>query len=162
MEWTFEEPHKLNVLFAVFDREHEATRVLDRLTYLAEDDSIELHDVTAVRRDPDLRVRITDVGGRVCRSRGVAEGIMAVIFPPSILVADAAGTVLGRKIRRFQALGLTDQDMQKVGKKLQPGQSALIVVIDDQYLDMISWEVQGYAKLDEYRLDIERGVVVAV
>jgi uncharacterized membrane protein len=153
---------ELHVLFAVFDRGIEAGQAMKGLKEMAENGSIELKDAAAVRCDPNRKVRVTHIGD-LPGGKAIVGGLLAMIFPASVLVGDAVDTVAaGGLTGRLRAEGFDRQDLKKAGEELQPGQSALIAVVGSRDVDRTMWGVQGYTKLDEYRLNIDTGAVVAV
>jgi uncharacterized membrane protein len=161
-----DQEQEFHVLLAVFDRENEATEAMNQLRQMAKDGIIELKDAATVQRDPDLQVHVTDIGdpsGRKDAGMGTkVGGVLGLIFPQSILVGAAVGAAAGALYGHFRDKGFSNKDLEKAGESLRPGQSALIAVVREWFVNQISWGVQGYARLDEYLLNAETGAIVAV
>jgi uncharacterized membrane protein len=161
-----EQDQWFHVLLAVFDREYEATQAMDQLRQMARDRIIELQDAATMRRDPEGKVHVKDIGdptGARCSAAGaIAGGVVGLIFPPSNLAGATVDAAAGGIYGHFRDKGFSNQDLEKAGEELRPGQSALIAVARDRFVDEISRGVRGYTKLDEYLLDVETGTVVVV
>jgi uncharacterized membrane protein len=161
-----DQEQEFHVLLAVFDREDEATQAMMQLRQMAKDGIIELKDAATVQRDPDLNVHVTDIGepagGRGAGKGAIVGGVLGLIFPPSVLVGAAVGTAAGGSYGHFRDRGFNNQDLEKAGESLRPGQSALVAIAQERFADQISGGVRGYTKLDEYLLNEDTGAIVAV
>jgi uncharacterized membrane protein len=162
MEPMAEREKRFHALFAVFDREHEAGEVLTHVRRLAEAGRTELQDAAALRRDPDLSLRMTRCSGSSEDSGTQAMDLLTAIVPFSLFVRDALGARAEVAQGRGCGAGFEHQDLVSTVEGLRPGQSAFIAVVRDDLVDQVVWAVQGYTKLDEYYLDVERGQMVAV
>jgi uncharacterized membrane protein len=156
-----EQEAELHLLLAVFDRNTEASQAMYRLKQVAEEGSIEVKATAALQRDPNRKVHVNRMGDPSDDTGNIIGGLLAMMFPSTLLVGNGGVRSARGSRQRYAGPDFSHQDLERAGNDLRPGQSALLVVARDPFVDQISWALQGYTKLDEYRLNTATGAVVA-
>lgn len=126
------------LLLAVFPEENAAELALDQLRQAQKSRIVAVEAAAVVRRGADGELQITettDPGGR----RGAVAGAMigAVIGllggPGGAIVAGAAGALVGGITAQVIDSGIPDQNLESIGQSLLPGDSAVVVIVDEPW-----------------------------
>jgi uncharacterized membrane protein len=157
---------KLHVLMAVFTREDQASEAFERVKSWQKEHYIDLQDIAIVTRGEDSTVTVRDAADssvtRDAEKGALVGGVVGLIFPPSILVGAAVGAAGGGLYGHFRDKGLKNDKLRAEGERLQPGQSAVIAVTDDQFVDDVVLGLQGLGEVGEYFLNIDTGDLTEV
>lgn len=119
------------IVFA-FQTTGGAYAMREALDDLRRDDVIELGDAAVVERGMDGKVRIqqaTNLVGAGALGGAVWGALVGLVFLSpwlGLAVGAAAGALAGR----FTDIGIDDAFIREVGQAVQPGQSALFLLID--------------------------------
>lgn len=100
------------------------------------------------RADERRRLKID----RTIEFREAVEGQLGVIFPPTILARRAVGRDALAVSDHFAGLGFSVNLLKEIGENLPPGGAALVVVIEESWLDELRKVVGAYADVERYTL----------
>lgn len=129
-----------------FDSPDEAERVLESLKAQARYDNISFKDTALVSKDMDGKVHVkNEVSQGAMKSTGVGAllGLLlgGLAFPIAGILLGAGG---GALIGRFMNLGVDGDFVKEVSDSLQPGTSALFVLVHDANPDDVSAILKEY------------------
>lgn len=122
-----------NLIVMTFDDPNEAGRVRETLRSAQRADYLSLDDSAVVVRDADGKLHVkneTDRGVKIGAVGGGLLGLMigGIFFPlAGLLVGALAGGLLGATVD----LGIDKKFVKEVSEDLQPGASALFVIVRD-------------------------------
>ncbi len=150
----------ITVMVAVYASEIDATLTLATLKQMDKDGEIELHDAAVLVREGLLnKLKIKETAELTPRKgalRGaLAGGVLAVIFPPSILAMGAIGAAAGAALGHFTDQGFRNNLLKEMGEGIPRGGSAIVAVVDERWAERFAEVVKGYGKLTSYPLDEE-------
>jgi len=157
---------QLELIAASFPDQYTAKQCLDQLKRMEKEGTIDVVDAAVLVKQPDGKLKINEVAEltpKKGRRRGaVVGGIVGAIFPPSILVSAAVGAVAGGALGRFTDQGIKNDDLKELGEELKPGQSAIIAIIEDRWVEHYTQAIEGYERLSRMSVDADRaGVILA-
>jgi uncharacterized membrane protein len=146
-----------NVVVVTFDNEHEATDLRRTLRSLEKNDLLDVEDAAVIVRDAEGKVKVDDE-----TSHGVAVGIgagalaglfVAFMFP---IVGIAVGAASGAAVAHFMELGVDKKFVKDVTEALQPGTSALLIVVNSSNQEAVRAALGPYkGTLYQTSLDTE-------
>jgi uncharacterized membrane protein len=84
-------------------------------------------------------------------------GLLAIVFPQSILALGAVGAATGAASGHFTDQGFDSNLLQEIGEKLPARGSALVAVTEEMWLEELTDSIKGYAHLSRFTLDQESG-----
>jgi uncharacterized membrane protein len=118
-----------------FDKVTRAEEVLLALVHLQQEGEISISDAVVVAKDAEGKVRIqqtVDPTPGLSAVRGSIWGMLAgLLFPPAgLLVGGAIGAGSAALMAKLIDLGLDDDWVKEVGNWLDPGTSALLLLVD--------------------------------
>ena len=123
----------MNQLIVVgFDHLDDARSAMKRLRELESDGQIRFEDTAIVERDPDGTARVhNEVSGTTETATligAVLGGVVTFVFPPlGAALGAAAGAAVGASLDR----GVSRSFVNDVKETLQPGRSALFLVVKE-------------------------------
>ena len=123
----------MNQLIVVgFDHLDDARSAMRRLRELESDGQIRFEDTAIVERDPDGTARVhNEVSGTTETATligAVLGGVVTFVFPPlGAALGAAAGAAVGASLDR----GVSRSFVNDVKETLQPGRSALFLVVKE-------------------------------
>jgi uncharacterized membrane protein len=129
----------MNQLIVVaFDHLDDARNALARLRSLERDGRVSFEDTALIERDPDGTVHVrNEVSGTTETATvvgAVIGSIVGFVFPPlGAAIGAAAGAAIGVALDRGVNAGFVDE----VKETLQPGRSALFLVVRQADLDAV-------------------------
>lgn len=134
-----------NLIVVMYDSELKADQVRVQFLAMQKEYLVNLEDAVVVTRKQDGKVKLHQMynltaGGAV--SGGFWGTLIGLIFlnPLLGLVAGAgAGAVAGA----LSDVGINDKFMKEIAAKLQPGSSALFLLVDSSLTDKVLDELQG-------------------
>ena len=151
----------ISLVAAFYADEEKAAEMLIALEKMEDDGAIQLLDAAVMSKDDDGKLSIRE-RAELTKKKGavrgaVAGGLLAIIFPPSILALGAVGAATGAAIGHFTDQGFDNNLLQEIGENLPAGGSALVAVIEETWLERLSAAIAGYADLSRFTLDAEAG-----
>ncbi len=152
----------ISVVAAFYADEAKAKKMLVALQQMEKDGAIEVLDAAVMIKDEESgKLKITEQA-ELTKKKGavggaLAGGLLAVIFPPSILALGAVGAMAGAAVGHFTDQGFDNNLLREIGENLPAGGSALVAVIEETWLERMNKAIEGYADLTRFALDADAG-----
>jgi uncharacterized membrane protein len=154
------------VILAIYSSEEQSKEALNQLKEMEKQGTIDLLEAATVTKDKDGKIHVTDtadLGTKKGTTRGaVIGGVVGLIFPPSIIVGALGGGAIGALYGHFRDKGLSNKELEESGATLEPGQTGVIAVVVDRFVDQVAQGLEGYAKLDKHLLSADESAAVFV
>jgi uncharacterized membrane protein len=119
-----------NVVVVSFDNEHEASEMRQTLKGLQKQGLLDLEDAAVIIRDSNGQYKVdeeTSEGVKLGVGAGALAGLfVAFIFP---ILGIAVGVAGGALVAHAMDLGIDKNFVKEVKASLQPGNSALLLVV---------------------------------
>lgn len=137
-----------NLVVLAFDNETGAEQMREDLIRMQKEHIIELDDAAVAVRNKDGKVKIeqvTNLTGAGALSGAFWGFLIGLIFlvPGFGLLAGAA---MGALMGHFTDIGIDDKFIKEVGNTIQPGNSALFLLVKSATPDKVMEELQGKYK----------------
>jgi uncharacterized membrane protein len=156
---------EVQIMFAVFDTEEAAQSAEGQIEAMAQAGYLTLGDVALARMSEEGKVHANDFADEHKKGWGtgaVVGGVVGLIFPPSIIAGAVVGAGVGGIYHHFRDKGISNKDLTELGEQLSPGQTALIAVVQDQFVKKVEEGIENYSKLGQYMLNADSGALVSV
>jgi uncharacterized membrane protein len=128
----------------IFDSENEASAVLDDLRKIARRGHLHLTDTAIVRKDADGKTHVKNevsTGTEVGAVTGALAGGLLFLMVP--VVGQIAGVAIGGWLGSRANTGVETALVKEVTVTLQPGQSALFLIVSSGDPDAVLATLQG-------------------
>jgi uncharacterized membrane protein len=135
-----------NLIVVAFDNPDEAGKLLETLHSVERSDNLSLDDAAVVVRDEEGKVHVkneTESGVKVGAVGGGLLGLLiaSVFFPiAGVVIGAVAGALIGKSLDT----GIDKKFVKEVSDKLQPGTSALFVLVRDGDPNIASAALKPY------------------
>ena len=134
------------LIVLAFDTEDGALNVRDKLNDLQKQGLITLSDAAVVVRKGDGKPKVKQAQSLV--GAGALGGsfwglLIGLIFFAPIL-GMAVGAVTGALSGRFADIGVDDEFIEEVGDTIEPGHSALFLLVVEAQTDRVIDEIESY------------------
>src|SRR5262249_12063577 len=154
---------KTDLFVLTFPSPTGADAMLQRLKDLQSDNFIELLDAVIVTKDLSGKVQIRQplaVGAGKGAAVGAVEGAIIGLLagPGGALVGLVSGAITGAATGAAMEGGLPQDDIQAAAvDELEPGDSALMVYVDEVWIDQIEYTAQNLAaNVVRHVVDVKR------
>jgi uncharacterized membrane protein len=135
-----------NLVVLAFDNETDAERMRDDLLQLQKERLIGLEDAAVAVRDKEGKVKVKQITSMA--GAGALGGafwgflIGLIFFVPvfGLVVGAAAGALAGK----YADVGVDDKFIKEVGNTLQPGNSALFLLVKEVVPDKVEDTLKKY------------------
>ena len=150
----------ITVMVAIYDNEVDAAVALATLQRMESDGEIELHDAAVlVKEGSSDKLKIKETAEftpkKGALEGAVAGGIIGVIFPPAILVMGALGAAAGAALGHFTDQGFKNDLLKEMGEEVPSRGSALVVVVEERWVEELTKYVARSGTIRTYPLDDE-------
>jgi uncharacterized membrane protein len=140
---------EVDLLIKTFPETGTADTALKSLKQLTKDKAIAVINAAVIAKDADSKTSLketTDVGpGQGAIFGAITGGLVGLLGGPvGAVVGAAAGAVTGRAAAKHIDMGLPDDYLRNLQAELEPGSSALIILVDQKWTDQISEALSGY------------------
>ena len=135
-----------NLIVLAFDTENGAEQMRDDLMRLQEVHLIGLDDAAIAVRNKDGKVKVKQVtslagsGALGGAFWGLLIGLIFFVPVFGIIIGAAAGALAGK----YADAGVDDKFIKEVGNSIQPGNSALFLLVRDATPDKVMDELKKY------------------
>jgi uncharacterized membrane protein len=135
-----------NMVVMAFDNEYTAEQVRDKLVELQRAQLIKLDDAVVVVRKPDGKVKVkqaANLAGAGALSGafwGMLIGLLFFVPFFGMAVGAAAGALAGS----MSDYGIDDNFIKEVGNAIQPGTSAIFVLVREATVDKVVEQLKPY------------------
>lgn len=135
-----------DLIVLAFEDEASAYQMRDKLLQLQKQQLITLSDAAIVTRKPDGKPKVKQLNSLVGAGAmgGAFWGLLIglLFFAPWLgMAAGALGGALGGK---FTDVGVDDRFIKQVGETIQPGHSALFLLVERSTPDKVLPELQSF------------------
>jgi uncharacterized membrane protein len=127
----------VDVIIAAYSDEQGASGALKELDKAKKDGIITIKDAAVLKRDPNNKLHITESAdkgfGRGAMIGGVAGAAVGVLAGP-VGWAALGGAAVGGLAAKLRDGGFPDDRLREVGESVQPGNSALVAVVEEVWV----------------------------
>jgi uncharacterized membrane protein len=147
-----------NLVVLAFDSETDAEQMRDDLMRLQKEHLIGLDDAAVAVRDKDGKVKIKQVtslaGGGALGGAfwGLLIGLIFFVPVFGLVVGAAAGALAGK----YADVGVDDKFIKEVGNSIQPGNSALFLLVRDATPDKVMDELKKYKNVKVLKTSLSK------
>ena len=134
------------VIVAEFQDEKAADRALNNLMAERKEKAFTIKDAAIIKKDTSNKLHVKETadssGGKGAGMGLLAGGAIGLIGGPLGLIAwGAAGALAGGVAAKLHDGGIKSDELRKIGDELQPGSSALVVVLDANWTSPVEKEL---------------------
>jgi uncharacterized membrane protein len=135
-----------DLIVVSYDKEDTAEEVLYKLMLLKSEHLIEMEDGVYVTRSMDGKVKLhqTIPLGGIGATRGAVWGTLIGLLFFAPVVGAAVGAGARYLTGKMGDIGVDDRFAKQIGEKLQPGTSALLILVGSMTGDKVLPEVSKY------------------
>jgi uncharacterized membrane protein len=135
-----------NLIVIVFDDPEEAGEVRETIRSVQHMGHIRLDDSAVVVKDADGKIHIKNEVDRGVKIGAIGGGFLGILiggifFPFAGLLA---GALIGAVIGKFVDLGVDQKFVKEVSDALEPGKSALFIIVRDSDPDVAIAALKPY------------------
>ena len=127
------------LIVLAFDNEEDALKVRDRLLAFQQSRMLQLADAAIVIRRQDGRVKVTQLTNLVGTGAfgGAFWGVLIGLLLAVPLLGLAVGVAAGAFVGSLTDYGVDDKFIKEVGNTIQPGHSALFLLMHKAAIDKV-------------------------
>ncbi len=135
-----------NLIVFTFDNETEAERMRDELAKMQKQQLISLEDAAVVIRREDGKVKVKQAQSLVGAGAlgGSFWGLLIGLLFWAPWLGLAIGAATGALAGGMTDVGVDDKFIKEVGEKIEPGHSALFLLVIDATPDKVMEGLQGF------------------
>jgi len=130
-----------HAVVASFPSEDGASNALSKLKQAKQDQNLGVYNAAVLKVGDDKKLRIKETAdmstGRGLVVGGVVGGVIGLLGS-SVLWPLGIGAAVGGLAARLRDSGFPNQNLNELGTKLQPGNSLLVVAVDEAAADPVS------------------------
>ncbi len=130
-----------HAVVASFRFEVGASNALDKLKAISQEQGLGVQNAAVLKVGDDGKLRVHETadmsGGKGMVLGGVVGGVVGLLGS-TVLLPLGIGAVAGGLAARLRDSGFPNERLREVGAKLQPGNSLLIVAVDDAAVDPVA------------------------
>ena len=135
-----------DLIVIAYDDENKAEEVRSTLLRMQKEHLVDLEDAVVVTRDKDGTIRLNQMHNLVLESMAAGSlwGLLVGMLFLNPLLGVAAGAASGALAGALSDVGIDDDFMREVAGSLQPGTSALFVLVRKVTLDKVLPELARF------------------
>lgn len=127
----------VQIIVAVFPTEQGADSILYELEAARLAGYVGIHHVAVLRRDAENKLHIRETDKSKVK-KGAAWGgaigaVVGLVAGPGAVVVSGAGAIIGGLAAKLLDSGFDDRRLKELSESLQPGTSALVVVVEHKW-----------------------------
>jgi len=130
-----------HAVIASFSFEDGASNALHKLKNITKAQELGVRNAAVLKVGDDSKLRIQETsdmsGGKGMVVGGVVGGVVGLLGS-TVLLPLGIGAAVGGLASKLRDSGFPNQRLKEVGDKLKPGDSLLIVAVDDGAVDVVS------------------------
>jgi uncharacterized membrane protein len=136
----------VQLIVAAYQDEDGAKNAVAELKKAKKEKLIAIKDAAVLRKDGKGKVHITETadmgGGKGLAFGGVVGGAVGVIAGAALAGPVAIGALIGGLAAKLRDSGFDDKRLERLGRSLTPGSSALVAVVEHKWVDDIAQELE--------------------
>jgi len=135
-----------DLIVVAFDNETDAEKLQAQMKRLQKEHLVTLEDAAVVVRKADGKVKVKQSTSLVGAGAlgGAFWGLLIGLVFRAMWWGLAIGAVLGALRGKFKDIGIDDTFIKEVGETIQPGNSAIFLLIRESTPDKLIDELKGY------------------
>ncbi len=135
-----------DLVVVAFDNETDAEKLQAQMKRLQKEHLVTLEDAAVVVRKADGKVKVKQSTSLVGAGAlgGAFWGLLIGLVFRAMWWGVAIGAVLGALRGKFKDIGIDDKFIKEVGETIQPGNSAIFLLIRESTPDKLIDELKGY------------------
>ncbi len=135
-----------DLVVVAFDNETDAEKLQAEMKRLQKEHLVTLEDAAVVVRKADGKVKVKQSTSLVGAGAlgGAFWGLLIGLVLRVMWWGLAVGIVLGALRGKFKDIGVDDKFIKEVGETIQPGNSAIFLLIRESTPDRLIDELKGY------------------
>ena len=135
-----------DLVVVAFDNETDAEKLQAQMKRLQKEHLVTLEDAAVVVRKADGKVKVKQSTSLVGAGAlgGAFWGLLIGLVFRAMWWGLAIGAVLGALRGKFKDIGIDDKFIKEVGETIQPGNSAIFLLIRESTPDKLIDELKGY------------------
>ena len=135
-----------DLVVVAFDNETDAEKLQTEMKRLQKEHLVTLEDAAVVVRKADGKVKVKQSTSLVGAGAlgGAFWGLLIGLVFRAMWWGVAIGAVLGALRGKFKDIGIDDKFIKEVGETIQPGHSAIFLLIRESTPDKLIDELKGY------------------
>ena len=135
-----------DLVVVAFDNETDAEKLQAQMKRLQKEHLVTLEDAAVVVRKADGKVKVKQSTSLVGAGAlgGAFWGLLIGLVFRAMWWGLAIGAVLGALRGKFKDIGIDDTFIKEVGETIQPGNSAIFLLIRESTPDKLIDELKGY------------------
>ena len=135
-----------DLVVVAFDNETDAEKLQAEMKRLQKEHLVTLEDAAIVVRKADGRVKVKQSTSLVGAGAlgGAFWGLLIGLVFRAMWWGVAIGAVLGALRGKFKDIGIDDKFIKEVGETIQPGHSAIFLLIRESTPERLIDELKGY------------------
>jgi uncharacterized membrane protein len=135
------------LVLAVFEDEETAATVYKDLHQAEKDHKVDLENVALVHKKADGKIELKEEAEKLAGEAGIGAlvgGALGILAGPMGVVAfGAMGAALGGIAAKLDDVGFDDSGLNNLGEDLQPGESAIVAVLDSEFNEKLVSEFKS-------------------
>lgn len=140
-----ESPYEL--ILAVFDDESQASDAFKELKSAERARVIDLENVVVIQKEEEGKIEVKEtaesVSGEVGMGALVGGALGFLAGPVGMITFAGVGAILGGLYAKLDDAGFEDRGLEKLGEALNPGESAILAVIEIKAKNEIVEELEN-------------------
>jgi uncharacterized membrane protein len=138
----------MQVIISVFKNEAAATQAVKHLKEAQNDRFLNTENVAIISKGADGKIHFTETADRDFK-RGakvgaVVGGVVGLLAGPAgVIAGGAAGAAISGAIAKLHDSGIADENLENIGRALADGQVAMVVVIEEEFVDELQTVLSG-------------------
>ncbi len=135
-----------DLVVVAFDNETDAEKLQTEMKRLQKEHLVTLEDAAVVVRKADGKVKVKQSTSLVGAGAlgGTFWGLLIGLVFRAMWWGVAIGAVLGALRGKFKDIGIDDKFIKEVGETIQPGHSAIFLLIRESTPERLIDELKGY------------------
>lgn len=150
---------QVKLVAAVYPNLYQAQAKLGDLVKLHKGGTIELVDAAVLVRERTGALTISDQAeltpGKGAKRGALVGAVIGVVFPPTLLASTALGAAAGAITGKVTDQGFSNQMLEDLAKRLEPGESALLAASEPPLYEELLAAIDDYEELHERTLDTD-------
>ena len=136
----------VQLIIAAFQDEKGAEQALQHLKAAKKEHLIKIQNAAIIRKDKQGKLHIDETkdmkGGKGALIGGVTGAVLGILSGGATLAISGAGALIGGLTAKLRDSGFKDERLERLGKNLPPGSSAIVAVIDHIWVAELERELQ--------------------
>lgn len=136
-----------DLIMGVFDAEDAASSAYKELHKAEKKKLVDTENVIVVYKEDEGKVHIKETAEKVAGEAGMGAligGALGILAGPlGVVTFGALGAALAGLAAKLDDVAFDDAAIERIGEALQPGNSAIITILEDQYSERLVEELEN-------------------